>query len=351
MGRRTTTIIGGVDTHSATHHAAVIDSHGRLLDDAEFPATLAGYAAMLTWMRSKGSLSQVGVEGTGAYGAGLTRYLHEQNVEVLEVPRPDRRLRRQRGKSDPIDAEAAARTVLAGKASGAPKLADGPIEAIRMLRVARRGAVKARTAAVNTLRAMLITAPDPLRSQLHGLSAVQLVAACARLRPDLARLSDPAHAAKAALRSLAIRAQQLEAETRTLRKQLDRLTRDVAPATTAVFGLGPDTASALLITIGDNPDRLRSEAAFAHLCGVAPIPASSGKTNRHRLHRGGDRAANSALHIATIVRLRYDPRSRAYAERRTTEGLSMPEIIRCQKRYLAREVFQALRADYTKHST
>jgi transposase len=351
MGRRTTIIIGGVDTHTATHHAAVIDSHGRLLDDAEFPATLAGYAAMLTWMRSKGRLSQVGVEGTGAYGAGLARYLHEQNVEVLEVPRPDRRLRRQRGKSDPIDAEAAARTVLAGKASGAPKLADGPIEAIRMLRVARLGAVKAKTAAINTLRAMVITAPDALRGQLDGLSAAKLVAACARLRPDLARLGDPVQAAKAALRSLAIRAQHLEVETRSLRKQLDQLTVEVAPTTSAVFGLGPDTVSALLITIGDNPDRLRSGAAFAHLCGVAPIPASSGKTNRHRLHRGGDRSGNSALHIATIVRLRYDQRSRAYAERRTTQGLSMPEIIRCQKRYLAREVFHALRSDYAKLST
>jgi transposase len=351
MGRRSTTIIGGVDTHSATHHAAVIDTHGRLLGDAEFPATLTGYAAMLTWMRSKGSLSQVGVEGTGAYGAGLARYLHEQNVEVLEVPRPDRRLRRQRGKSDPIDAEAAARTVLAGNASGAPKLADGPIEAIRMLRVARLGAVKAKTAAVNTLRAVLITAPDSLRSQLHGLSATQLVAACARLRPDLDNLADPIHASKAALRSLAIRVQHLEAETRTLRKQLDKLTEAVAPTTSAVFGLGPDTVSALLVTIGDNPDRLRSEAAFAHLCGVAPIPASSGKTNRHRLHRGGDRSGNSALHIAAIVRLRYDPRSRAYADRRTTEGLSMPEIIRCQKRYLAREVFQAIRTDFAELST
>ena len=188
MGRRTTTIIGGVDTHSATHHAAIIDTHGRMLDDAEFPSTLAGYTAMLTWMRSNGRLSQVGVEGTGAYGAGLARYLHEHKVDVLEVPRPDRRLRRQRGKSDPIDAEAAARTVLAGRASGAPKRADGPIEAIRMLRVARGGAVKARTAAVNTLRAMLITAPDALRSQLQGLPSAQLVAACARLRPDLARL-------------------------------------------------------------------------------------------------------------------------------------------------------------------
>jgi transposase len=325
MDRSKTTIIGGVDTHAATHHAAVIDSHGRLLADSEFPASPSGYSAMLTWMRSLGSLTQVGVEGTGAYGAGLARYLHDHAVEVLEVPRPDRRIRRQRGKSDPIDAEAAARTVLAGKASGAPKLADGPIEAIRMLRVARLGAVKARTAAINTLRAILITAPDSLRTQLQGLSPAQLMTACARLRPDPTQLADPAQATKAALRSLAIRAQHLELETRTLRKQLKELTQTVAPATSAVFGLGPDTVSALLVTIGDNPDRLRREAAFAHLCGVAPIPASSGKTNRHRLHRGGDRTGNSALHIATVVRLRYDSRGRVYAERRTGQGLSMPE--------------------------
>ncbi|MGV9860958.1 IS110 family transposase [Gordonia sp. NPDC003425] len=344
-------IIGGVDTHTATHHAAVIDSNGRLIADAEFAATPAGYTSMLRWMRSKGTLIHVGVEGTGAYGAGLARYLHDQGVDVLEVPRPDRRLRRQRGKSDPIDAEAAARTVLAGKASGAPKLADGPIEAIRMLRVARIGAVKARTAAINSLRSMVVTAPESLRAQLRGLSSAQLVAACSRFRPETTNLADPVQAAKHALRSIAMRVQHLNIETRTLRKQLDELTRAAAPATSAIFGLGPDTVAALLVTVGDNPDRLRSEAAFAHLCGVAPVPASSGKTSRHRLHRGGDRASNSALHIATVVRLRYDSRSRAYADRRTTEGLSMPEIIRCQKRYLAREVFQALRADYARINT
>lgn len=258
-------IIGGVDTHTATHHAAIIDRNGRLLADAQFPATAAGYASMLGWMRGKGMLTQVGVEGTGAYGAGLARYLHDQGIDVLEVPRPDRRLRRQRGKSDPIDAEAAARTVLAGRASGAPKLADGPIEAIRMLRVARIDAVKARTAAVNTLRSMLITAPESLRTQLRGLSSAQLVAACARLRPDSSNLGDPAQAAKHALRSIAVRVQHLDTETRALRKQLDELARAAAPTTSAVFGLGPDTVSALLVTVGDNPDRLRSEAAFAHL--------------------------------------------------------------------------------------
>lgn len=231
-------VIGGVDTHCATHHAAVIDRNGRLIADAEFSATPVGYASMLTWMRSKGKLGQVGVEGTGAYGAGLARYLHQQGIEVLEVPRPDRRLRRQRGKSDPIDAEAAARTVLAGKASGAPKLADGPIEAIRMLRVARNGAVKARTAALNTLRSMVITAPEPLRTQLRSLSSAQLVTACARLRPDPTNLLDPAQSAKQALRSIAQRAQHLDTETRSLRKQLDDLIQTAAPATAAIFGLG-----------------------------------------------------------------------------------------------------------------
>jgi transposase len=344
-------IVGGVDTHTATHHAAVIDLNGRLLADAEFPASPRGYALLLAWMRSKGRLEKVGIEGTGAYGAGLARHLHEHGVTVLEVPRPDRRLRRQHGKSDSLDAEAAARTALAGNASGAPKLATGPIEAIRMLRVARTGAVKAKTAASNTLLGLVITAPEPLRSQLRELSTSQLVDACLRFRPDTANLTDPIQAAKMALRSIAARTRALELEARALKKQLDALTVQAAPTTSAIFGLGPDTVSALLVAIGDNPDRLRSESAFARLCGVAPIPASSGKTNRHRLHRGGDRSGNRALHIAVIVRLRYDKRSRAYADRRTTQGKSMPEIIRCQKRYLAREVFTALRADYAAITT
>ena len=351
MAVRRTIIIGGVDTHTTTHHAAVTDLRGRLLADAQFPASPTGYAQMLVWMRRHGRLSRVGVEGTGAYGAGLARYLHEQQVEVLEVPRPDRRLRRQRGKSDPIDAEAAARSVLAGNATGAPKLATGPIEAIRMLKVARNGAVKAKTAAANTLIGLLVTAPEPLGSQLRGLSTAKLIDTCLRLRPDLTDLADPVQAAKVSLRSVAARARALDQEARTLKRQLDALTTEITPATSAVFGLGPDTVAALLVTIGDNPDRLRSEAAFAHLCGVAPIPASSGKTNRHRLHRGGDRSGNRALHIAAVVRLRYDQRSRDYATRRTSQGLSMPEIIRCQKRYLAREVFAALQADYTALST
>jgi len=351
MARTTRLIIGGVDTHASTHRAALIDLHGRLLDDAEFPAPPTGYTQLLARMRGRGQLQSVGIEGTGAYGAGLARHLHERGVHVLEVPRPDRRLRRQRGKSDPIDADAAARAVLAGIACSAPKLATGPIEAIWMLRVARTGAGKAKTAASNTLLAVLVTAPEPLRSQLRHLSTPKLIDACLRFRPDTTNLADPVQAAKLSLRSIATRARALSAEAPALKKQLDALTVAAAPATSAIFGLGPDTVSALLVAIGDNPDRLRSEAAFAHLCGVAPIPASSGKTNRHRLHRGGDRSGNRALHIAVVVRLRYDPRSRDYANRRVAQAKSMPEIIRCQKRYLAREVFTALRADYAVITT
>lgn len=340
------TIIGGVDTHTATHHAAIIDSIGRLLASEEFSATPTGYAQMLSWMRRHGAVSAVGVEGCGAYGAGLARHLDRNGVDVIEVPRPDRRLRRNRGKSDPIDAEAAARSVLAGTATVQPKLADGPIEAIRALRIARLGAVKAKTASTNALKAMVVTAPEPLRTQLTGLTTIQLVNTCSRFRPDLSELDDPTQATKAAMRSIAVRARHLIDEGRALKRQLDDLTRRVAPTTTAVFAIGPETAAALLVTIGDNPDRLRSEASFAHLCGVAPIPASSGRTTRHRLHRGGDRSGNRALHLAVIVRLRYCERTRAYVTRRTSEGKTMPEIIRCLKRYLAREIYNAIRTDY-----
>jgi transposase len=344
-------IIGGVDTHVATHHAAVIDGRGRLVEHRQFPAAPDGYAQLLRWLRTKGQLEAVGVEGTGAYGAGLARHLAGQGVAVVEVPRPDRRLRRQHGKSDPIDAEAAARAVLAGTATVKPKLANGPVEAVRALRVARNGAIKAKTAATNSLHAMVITAPEPLRTQLRGTSSARLVRACLRLRPDLERLDDPVQAYKHALRSIARRTDALGLEARQLQRQLRALTHKVAPATAGVFALGPETAGALLVSAGDNPERLRSEAAFAHLCGAAPIPASSGKTNRHRLHRGGDRSANRALHIAVVVRLRYCSRTRAYAARRSAEGLSKLEIIRCLKRYLVREVFAALRSDYAALST
>ena len=335
-------VTGGVDTHGQTHHAAVIDQVGRHLADREFPTTPAGYRALSRWLRGHdGTLERVGVEGTGAYGAALTRHLRAEQMLVVEVDRPDRKARRANGKSDPLDAYAAARAALSGSASGTPKLRDGRVEAIRALRVVRRSAVKARTQAMNQLRALLLTGPAELREQLRALSPTELIATCARLRPT-DDLGDPEQAVKTALRRLARRHQHLGEEIRDSDLELGRLVAAAGPRLLALHGVGTDVAGQLLASAGDNPDRLRSEAAFAHLCGVAPIPASSGRTHRHRLNRGGDRAANHALHTITLCRLRYDPRTAAYVAKRTKDGLSKKEIIRCLKRYIAREIYSAL---------
>jgi transposase len=339
-------VVGGVDTHADTHHAAVLLMNGGRLADAEFPATAAGYAQLTTWLRSFGRLHAVAVEGTGSYGAGLARQLHAAGITVIEVNRPDRRARRLVGKSDPLDAYAAADAVLAGRATALPKLGTGIVEAIRALHGTRAGAVKTRTATLNQLRALLVTAPAGLRDQLRSLGTTALVDACARLRPSL-ELADPNQATKYALRSLARRHQAFTTEISELDTRLRPLVSQACPALIAVHGVGPETAAQLLITLGDNPDRIHSEAAFAALCGVAPIPASSGKTNKHRLSRGGDRQANRALYMITLTRLHRCPRTRAYATRRTTQGLSTKDIIRCLKRYLAREIYKTLTSTNT----
>jgi transposase len=276
-------VIGGVDTHRDTHHAVALDERGRLLGDASFGTDPSGLRALLEWLRGFGVLTAVGVEGTGTYGGELTRLLQAQGVPVAEVCRPNRRLRRLRGKSDPIDAEAAARAVLSGEADTVPKDRTGVVEAIRMLRLTRDGAVKARTAAANQLRDLLVTAPASVREPLRRLSTGRRVQACARLRPDVNQLADPAQAAKTALRHVAGRILALNTEIRALDTQLTGLVATAAPRTTALLGVSTDHAGQLLVTAGDNPDRLRSDAAFAHLCAAAPIPASSGRTQRHRL--------------------------------------------------------------------
>jgi len=341
MTTNSSAVTGGVDTHGQTHHGAALDPVGRQLGDREFPTTPAGYRALLSWLQGYGHLERVGVEGTGTYGAGLTRQLRAAGVTVVEVDRPDRKARRAKGKSDPLDAYSAARAALARKATGVPKAQDGRVEAVRILRVARSSAVKARSQATNQLKALLVTAPVDLREQLRHLTTTTLVAACARLRPT-GDIADPEQATKTALRRLARRHQHLSEEITGADTDLRTLVAAAAARLLALPGVGPEVAGQILVTAGDNPDRLRSEAAFAHLCGVAPIPASSGRTHRHRLNRGGDRGANNALYIVVLGRLRYDSRTRAYAARRTTEGLSKPEIIRCLKRYVARELFTAL---------
>ncbi len=332
----------GVDTHLDVHVAVALDQLGRHLDTLSVPTTKAGYEELVSWAEGLGELERVGVEGAGSYGAGLARFLQSRGVEVVEVNRPKRKDRPHgSGKSDPIDAEEAARAVLAGTAAGRPKDGNGKVEMIRALRIARRSAVKARSQATNQLRALMVTAPEELRARLRGLSSKELVATAARFRPG-DKLDGVAVALKFALRSIARRYLNLSEEIAVLDEQLDQLVTEAAPELVAIGGIGTDSAAALLIAAGDNPERLRSEATFANLCGVAPIPASSGKMIRHRLNRNGNRDANRALRTVAVVRMRWDKRTQAYVEKRTAEGKSKPETIRCLKRYICREVYRTL---------
>jgi transposase len=334
-------ITGGVDTHADVHVAAALDRIGGLLGVREFPATAAGYADLLEWLGEFGSVTLVGIEGTGSYGAGLARHMAGAGVRVVEVDRADRQDRHRQGKSDPLDAVSAARAAQSGRASGAPKGRDGAVEAIRALMVAKRSARHERTQAVNQARALILTGPDELRARFAGHSTAALAAAIAALRP---RPGDvPGYATRIALRELGRRVQFLDAQLERLDELIIPLVTARAPGLLRLHGVGPDTAALLLVAAGDHPERLRSESSRAHLCGVAPIPASSGKTSRHRLNRGGNREASSALWRIVITRLKSHPATRAYAERRSKEGLPEKEIIRCLKRYVAREVCHQLR--------
>jgi len=336
-------VILGVDTHLDTHVGVAISQSGKFLGTHAAPTTQSGYLSLLTWARSLGCVCRAGVEGTGTYGAGLARVLREQGIEVLEVNRPDRSKRRLKGKSDPTDAEGAARSVLSGVATAIPKTQSGAAEALRTISVARRSAVKAKTQAINQLRAILVSAPQDIRERLWKPKAEHCVAACARLRnlgPTLLLQT-----LTTALRLLAKRWLALAAELKELDASLETLTNVSAPHLRALFGIGPQTAAVLIATAGDNQERLRSEAALAALCGVNPLPASSGKTLRHRLNRGGDRQANNALWTIAMVRMRSEPRTRASVARRSAEGMSNKEIHRCLKRYIVRELYPLIMAD------
>jgi len=331
----------GVDTHADAHVGVALDHLGRRLGEVVVPNEVTGYRSMLEWALNLGELSCVGVEGTGSFGAGLSRFLRSWGVRVVEVNRTSRQHRRRHGKYDAADAEAAARAVLSGDATGEPKAGDGQVEMLRALKVARRSAVKARTQAANQLHALVMTAPEQLRADLRGLPAKKLVQKASRFRcgPELA---DPTAATKFALRSVARRYRQLSEEVSGLEEQIERLVKEASPELVALEGVGPDTAATLMIVAGDNPKRLRSEAAFANLCGAAPIEASSGKTVRHRLNPHGNREANRALYMVALNRMRRDLQTQTYVARRTTEGKSKREIILCLKRYIAREVYRSL---------
>jgi transposase len=334
-------VFGGVDTHADLHVAAVVNHVGGVLGVESFATTTAGYRWLLSWLRSFGELTLVGVEGTGSYGVGVARYLQRAGIDVVEVDRPNRQTRHRQGKSDPVDAVAAARAALSGVARGLPKSRDGNVEAIRVLMISRRSAVDARIETLNQLRHLVFTASPEIRRKFTGLTPIALTNKAAVLRP---RESDDVVRAVTFLtiRTLGRRVKYLREETKEVNRLLRPLIRETAPGLLNVFGVGYDTAAKLLIAAGDNPERIRSEGAFAHLCGAAPLPASSGKTTRHRLNRGGNRQANSALYHIVITRMRHHQPTRDYVARRLSEGKSMGEIARILKRYAAREVFKHL---------
>jgi transposase len=340
-------VVVGVDTHKDEHVAVLLDGLGGRLGEKFIPTTPAGFADLITFCHEQvgenGRLIGFGVEGTGSYGIGLARFLRRQGHTVHEVHRPPRKgERRMSGKSDSIDAEHAARQVLTGSPMAVPKTADGQIEALRLLKIARDTAVKAQTTAMITLKATLVTAGEQLRAELEPLTDHKLILACADLT-SATSLADPDAAMRHVLGSLARRWLTLHEEVKIHTSHLKAQTKAAAPQLVQAVGVGFDITAEMLVTAGDNRTRIRSEAAFAKMCGACPIPAGSGKTNgRHRLNRGGNRQANAALYRAVIVRMRWHQPTIDYVARRTKEGLSKREIIRCLKRFLAREIYRLL---------
>ena len=334
-------VVIGIDTHKHTHTAVALSANGGWLDSLLFDARRSGYRDLIRWTAGFGTSPVFAVEGTGSYGAGLCRALQAAGHPVVEVNRPDRSTRRRLGKDDTIDAEAAARAFIAGTATVVPKAGDDLVEMISMLKVAKDSATANRTAALNQLHAIVVTAPAALRERLQRLKGKDLVDTCAGLRSGA--ITTPLAAAKLTLRTLARRIQQLDQELKETVTQLDQLTMQLCPELRQTYGVGVDISATLMVAVGDNPERMTSEASFAALCGVNPLPASSGKVVRHRLNRSGNRQANCALHRIVICRLQRHQQTREYVERRTREGRSMKEIIRCLKRFVAREVFRILR--------
>jgi len=335
-------VVGGVDTHADVHVAAAIDSNGGVLGIESFPVNTAGYEHLTAWLVGFGPVVRVGVEGTGSYGVGLTRHLHREGIEVVEVDRPNRQTRHRLGKSDPIDAEAAARAALSGTARVTPKRRDGAVEQMRVLMIARRSARRQRNQTLNQLRQVVFTSPDEIRTRFKDRYKTGLVSEAARMRPR--KGSDPVtYTTYVVIRGLARRIRDLNDEMHTIDHALKDLIKDTAPSLLDCYGVGVVTAAALLVAAGDNPDRLHTERSWAHLCGVTPIPTGSGKTSgRVRLNRGGDRQANAALYQIVLTRMSSDSATRNYVRRRRAEGLSTPEIMRCLKRYVARQTFKHL---------
>lgn len=342
MAKEDVKVIAGIDTHADTHHVALISETGRHLADQEFLAVNSGYRNIVEFITSFGAVIAAGVEGTGTYGAELARTLTQEGIQVREVMRPNRQGRRLRGKSDSLDAYQAAESVLADRGTAIPKARNGAVESLRVLRAERNSAMRARVAVMTQVQSILVAAPEQLRARYRGLAAASMMAVLEKTRPS-GDLSEPVNATAIVLKRLAIRYRHLDQELALIDAELDALITVHAPMIRDLQGVGTEVASQLLVTVGDNPERIATEAKFAALVGVAPVPASSGKTTRHRLSRGGDRQANKAIHHVALVRVMSDTRTRTYVAKRRQEGKSTREIMRCLKRYIAREIYDQLR--------
>lgn len=334
----------GVDTHTDTHTIAVLDATGRTLLTATYPATSVGYRTVVKDLSEFGSPSEVrvGVEGTNSYGAGLTRVLAAAGFTVFEVLRPTRQVRRMDGKSDPIDAIEAARTLISGRGISVPKSSVGPAEALRYLNAARDKYVSIMTALSSSVLSLLITAPAAIREKYSNENTAKILRALAACRPGVLDQTSVDFHVLTALKSMAQTHQETKEAADFLEARMRVLLEEHYPALLDVHGVGTITATALAITAGDNPARIRSEAAFAKLCGACPIPASSGKTNRHRLNRGGDRRGNKALHRIALTRMSKHEPTRQYVQRQTERGKTKKEILRQLKRALCREIYRTL---------
>lgn len=341
MAKHRLKVIAGIDTHTDTHHVAVISETGEHLADKEFFAVGSGYRTIIEFITTFGTVLAVGVEGTGSYGAEVARVLAREGIQVLEVMRPNRQGRRLHGKSDPLDAYQAAEAALAGSRVSTPKARNGAVEALRVLRAERSTAMRAKVAVMTQIRSILVSAPEALRARYRSMTSTAMIAALEKSRPS-ADVNDPITTTAIVLKRLARRCRALEQELALIDTELDALVTAHAPMLRDLRGVGTDTASQLLVTVGDNPERITTEAKFAALVGVAPVPASSGKTTRHRLSRSGDRQANKAIHHIALVRMSCDARTKTYVSKRRQEGKNSKEIIRCLKRYIAREIYDQL---------
>jgi transposase len=334
-------VVVGVDTHKHIHVAAVMDTITGILATLTVPTDQGGFQQLADWATSFGRVIAFGIEGTGSYGATLCSFLRRHGFKVVEAGRPDRRLRRMNGKSDTLDAENAARSVLAGFATVTPKTADGTVEMIRQLKVAHDTAVGQRSATMVTLKAMIVNGPDELRARTNRMTNKSLARFLAATRP--AALETPLDALRHALRGMGKRWLALDEEAAGLASMIESLVAATAPQLLEAFGIGPDTAAEILIVAGDNPERIKSEAAFAKLAGIAPVPTGSGMTSgRHRINHGGHRQLNAAIYRTVIVRMRHHQPTKDYVTRRTAEGKTKKDIIRCLKRYVIREAWHLL---------